>query len=180
MLIPVRYTSCFLPNPDKAFSVLWNELGWERRADAPRREYWTNVFGRDYTYGRGVGVRTYKSRPTHKVVDQVAAALERDFSIVFEGCFLNGYENERDALGWHADDDPAIDHSKPIAVVTLGGPRAIQFRPKEVDQRSEIMLEPGSLLMMLPGMQATHLHRIPKASFKAKPRISLTFRGLLP
>lgn len=47
------------------------------------------------------------------------------------GCFLNMYEDGTDALGWHADDDPSIDHDKPIAVVTLGQGRMIHYRGKD-------------------------------------------------
>lgn len=179
MSAPVTYTTGFVADPDEAFESLWRDLSWERRSDAPRREYWTNSLGVDYSYGHGVGRRTYSPRPSHPIIDAISGALFVNVGFIYEACFLNGYEGERDSLGWHADDDPVIDHSRPIAVVTVGGGRAIQFRPKDGDEREEVFLQPGSLLLMLPGMQGSHLHRIPKASFKAKPRISLTFRSLL-
>jgi alkylated DNA repair dioxygenase AlkB len=180
---------------DEMFVTLWNELNWERRPDAPRREYWTNVYDRSYTYGRGAGTRTYDAQPITREILTVSESLNQDprVSTFFEGCFLNGYEDARDWLGWHEDDDPGIDHSKPIAVVTLYGgpgvdkPRSIQFREKlgEVDGKptyGEIIdqpLEHGSLCLMPAGFQSTYQHRIPKAGFESKARISLTFRSLL-
>lgn len=188
------------------FDQFWNELTWERRDDAPRREYWTNVFGRDYSYGRGAGLRTYHSQPSNNEIDHINLLIEHllytsglwdqdkgSDDVYFEGCFLNGYENNRDWLGWHEDDDPGIDHTRPIAIVTLYGgegadtPRSIQFRKKlgEVDGKmtygpvEDRPLEQGSLCLMPAGFQSTHQHRIPKAGFDSKKRISLTFRGLL-
>lgn len=185
---PVTYVPGFVDDPDAWFSRLWAELAWERRPDAPRREYWTNTLERPYTYGRGAGVRTYEPRPAHPLVDEARNRLSDAYGFRLEGCFLNGYEGKRDWLGWHEDDDPGIDHSKPIAVITVGQGRNIQFREvmepalpgfKGVHGPVEtLMLESGSLLLMHAGMQSTHQHRIPKADFEAKPRISLTFRGL--
>lgn len=182
---------------DAAFNRLWNDLSWERRGDAPRREYWTNVFSRDYSYGRGAGLRTYSSQPMQGDIRDIGMLLLTDprVAVDYEGCFLNGYEGAKDWLGWHEDDDPGIDHSKPIAIVTLYGgegvstPRNIQFREKlGIDEATGKMtygevvdqpLEQGSLCLMPAGFQATHQHRIPKAGFQTKSRISLTFRALL-
>ena len=178
---PVIYTASFLNQEEarQCFNILWNELEWERREGAPRREYWTNTLGRDYTYGRGIGVRTYNSKPTHEIIEQVRSRLKVQLGFEYEGCFLNGYENNRDSLNWHADDDPGINHERPIAVVTVGAGREIQFKEQTPDSISEkLMLEPGSLLLMNAGMQSTHFHRIPKAGFIVEPRISLTFRSL--
>lgn len=177
---PVTYEPGFVSDPDVIFDALWNELEWEHRPGAPRREYWTNTFNRDYTYGRDLGQRTYSSRPTHPMVELVSDLLEEKLGFRYEGCFLNGYATASDALGPHADDDPGINHSRPIAVVTVGGGREIEcIDLKDRTLKARQMLEPGSLFLMHAGMQSTHLHRIPKAGWVVvKPRISLTFRAL--
>jgi alkylated DNA repair dioxygenase AlkB len=175
------------------FDRLWNGLNWEKRSDAPRREYWTNVGNRDYSYGRGAGLRTYTAQPTVYDIETIRDRLNLEYGVFFEGCFLNGYEGAKDWLGWHEDDDPGIDHTKPIAIVTLYGghgsekPRSIQFREKlgEVDGKMtygetvDLPLEQGSLCLMPAGFQSTHQHRIPKAGFESRSRISLTFRSLI-
>jgi alkylated DNA repair dioxygenase AlkB len=181
------YKETFI-DPDNKFNILWNELDWERRDDAPRREYWYNTLNRPYSYGRGAGLRTYYPRPTHSVIEGITDILETELGFRYEGCFLNSYETSRDALGWHSDDDPGIDHNYPIAVVSLYGDgpsngfRVIQTKKIASDsERSDIesfILKDGSLFLMDAGSQSTHLHRIPKAGFVAKPRISLTYRKL--
>jgi alkylated DNA repair dioxygenase AlkB len=180
----------------EAFAALWNELAWERRDDAPRFEYWTNTFGRDYTYGRGAGVRTYSSNTTHRSIERVNDLLEERLGFRYEGCFLNGYDtsrNKQDWLGWHEDDDAGINHDRAIAVVTLYGvedakARKIAFREKlgvGADGKmtygpvDEIELANGSLILMPAGFQSTHQHAIPKVSGAWDSRISMTYRSLL-
>lgn len=186
---PVTYIPNFVEFPAIWFDRLWSELAWEKRPDAPRKEYWTNLFGRSYTYGRGAGERTYDARPDHPLIVAARTELADRFGFMLEGCFLNGYGTSRDWLGWHADDDPGIDHTKPIAVITVGQGRPIEFRevlePKTETSKAvygpveRVMLESGSLLLMHAGMQATHEHRIPKLGHEVKPRISMTYRGLV-
>lgn len=178
---PVRYSPVFY-SPSIADDV-FNELlslDWEKRPDAPRREYWCNDFGQPYTYGRGRGQRTYQARPIPKRVHSARMGMAAYGMGYFEGCFLNLYEDDRQALGWHADDDPGIDHTRPIVVITLGQPRVIQFKRQDgTGDVAGVLLGHGSIFTMLPGMQQTHFHRIPKASFRADARISMTFRGLV-
>lgn len=182
MNAPVTYDPTYLSTQvaDWLFDKLWSEAPWERREFAPRREYWTNIFGQSYTYGRGAGERTYLSQPEHIGVTMASAMLHLRLGFVYEGCFLNGYDDGSDALGWHADDDPFIDHAKPIAVISLGGERDIQFKSKEPGSHPETqLLKHGSLLLMHAGMQDTHYHRIPKTDKLVPARISLTFRSLI-
>ena len=177
-MAPIKYIKGFIPNPDEMFETLWNELAWVNRTHR-RIEYWTNIYDRPYTYGSGEGARTYEAQPTHPLVEEVKALLEPEVGFLYEACFLNGYAAKENGLEWHADDDPNIDHSRPIAVVTVGGGRDIEFMVQgDKSTKQRVFLEPGSLLLMLPGMQSTHFHRIPKAGFEAKPRISFTYRGL--
>lgn len=191
-MVDLPYISNFLDDviAKTAFTALIEDLDWEHRVTA-RREYWTNIFGQAYTYGSGLGKRTYQSRPSHPTINLITDSLEALFGFRYEGCFLNRYDDARDALGWHADDDVSINHTRPIAVVTLGSPRMIQVKPREslfistepvfdapATELQSWMLQPGSLFVMPAGMQQTHLHRIPKASRAVCARISLTYRSI--
>lgn len=202
---PVTYIDDYVNDPAEKFLRLWNELNWEDRT-ARRREYWTNIFNRSYTYGSDESARSYDPQATHPVIEEITDDLEALLGFRYEACFLNGYETGRNALSWHADDDPGIDHSRPIAVVTLydgpvvpvavketkqglvisptkpgHGARSIQFKPYGGDKTTveTLSLAQGSLALMLPGMQDTYFHQIPNAGgYVTRPRISLTFRGL--
>lgn len=179
---------------NEIFSVLWNGLDWERRGNTPRREWYHDKLGEPYTYGKGVGVRTYESHsinePTGQYLYQIWRNVEDYIGFGMDVCFINGYEDKRDQLGWHADDSPEMDDDRPIAIVTFGGEREIMFRRDKEKylqthesaddlnlEVTKLLLNHGSLCVMPAGFQDTHQHRIPKASAEVKPRISLTFRG---
>lgn len=179
-MAPVHYRPGFVQNPGEAFAALWEGLPWEHRPGTPRREFYANDANVPYTYGRGEGIRTYMPQPLHEVALAIRHDLERVTAARFEVCFINGYSNGSDFLGWHADDSPEMDDARPIAIVSLGAEREIWFRAKALqgpEQVEKLKLGAGSLCMMAPGMQDLYQHRIPKAGFVCGPRISLTFRG---
>lgn len=176
--VPISYEAGFIADADAAFSELWNGLAWERREGTPRREFYANDAGADYTYGVGAGRRTYKPAAWHERMLAIQFAIEKVTGTKFNVCFLNGYENSRDSLGWHSDDSFEMDDARPIAIVSLGAAREIWFCPKnDKTDVTKLTLASGSLCLMAPYMQDTHMHRIPKAGFECGPRISLTFRG---
>lgn len=212
--IPVVYYSEFISKDKELFDILWNELDWQRIGLTPRREYYCNDVNKPYTYGKGEHARTYAVQPWHPEILTIKNLVEKELNTKFEVCFLNGYENSKDQLGWHSDNSPEMDDDRPIAIVTLGAKREIWFRTipyndgkcvacngsgyydtsingkipscgscngtgKSSDDSlvTPVSLESGSLCVMDKGMQDTHQHRIPKASYDCGPRISLTFRG---
>ena len=178
MTVPFEYIPGFIENPDAVFKVLWTEIDWRRIGQTPRREYYCNDFPKAYTYGKGAGVRTYETQPYHPVMLEMRRKLETLTKTTFEALFLNGYENSRDSLFWHADDSPEMDDARPIAIISLGAEREIWFAPNDdMKDVTKLRLGNGSLCLMAPGMQETHKHRIPKAGYECGPRISLTFRG---
>lgn len=107
--LPVTYFSDFVQEPGAAFIELRDGLDWERRADAPRSEYYCNDYPESYIYGRGKGRRLYEPRPYHPRIIAIRTALEKLTGATFEVCFLNRYLNQSDQLGWHADDSPEMD-----------------------------------------------------------------------
>lgn len=138
-----------------------------------------------YTYGKGIGERTYTSTPFAAGVREAMEVLNVELAGRGWGpvnvCFLNRYDNEREHLGWHADDHAGTDHSRPIAVVSFGEPREIWWRPTgrpgEVPPDCRQLLGDGSLFVMPPGFQDAYQHRIPKGGRPMGPRVSLTFRA---
>lgn len=167
-----------------AYETLRDNVEWLNVA-GNRLEYWTNTLGRSYTYGQGIGQRTYESKPSNSIVEFYRERLLNATGADFNACFINYYRDGTDSIGWHADDDPGIDHDFPIAVVTLGNGRRIEFKSNEKGSHPDgYFLENGSLFVMNPGMQLSHKHRIPKVTNEATliqpigPRISLTYRVL--
>lgn len=178
MKTPIVYTPEFIKKPDLAFEALWNELDWVRHGLVPRREYYSNDIDAAYSYGKADFARVYPTQPWHPEMREIQQKVQDALGVTLEVCFLNGYEHNRDQLGWHADDSPEMDDTRPIAIVTLGAERDIMFATKHNrDQVERLKLQHGSLCIMPAGMQETHVHRIPKADRVVGARISLTFRG---
>lgn len=188
---PIIYTENWLREEaaDASFIRLWDELAWVRHDKVPRREYYVHALDKPYSYGLAEYARTYESQPMHPTLLQIWMKAEAQYGHAFETCFLNGYEDGKDFLGWHSDNSPEMDDARPILIVTLGAEREIWFRVRPELLRDgwggehtvpveKLTLGHGSLCEMKPGMQDTHQHRIPKAGFEnCGPRISLTFRG---
>ena len=180
MAVPFIYVPNFIENPAAVFETLWNDIAWLRIGNTPRREYYCNDFPKDYTYGSGAGVRTYAPQPYHPLMLGMRRKLEAFAKASFEALFLNGYENCRDSLGWHADKSPEMDPKRPIGIISVGAEREIWFAPNDnLKDVTKLKLESGSLCLMAAGMQETHVHRIPKAGYECGPRISLTYRGYI-
>lgn len=168
---------------DIDFESISRAHSWINRDGAPRDEcFMSTRLNESYTYGSGRGVRTYWPVAYTPLVEEIRLRVKEVTGIDYEACFSNLYSDEIKHLGWHADDSPSIDHTCGIAVLSFGAEREIWFRKngtKGVEAISKLSLPHGSLLMMPPGFQQTHQHRIPKHGAHSDPRISLTFRKLI-
>lgn len=165
---------------------LMQEVTWLQRVEARSEAFMSDVV-RSYTYGAGRGERTYTSGPFEAGVDEVMGRLNLDLAQLGYGsmnvCFLNRYDGRNQQLGWHADDHPGTDHTRPIVVLSFGQAREIWWRTNgqtgEVPASQRRLLEDGSMFIMPPGFQSTHQHRIPKGDREMACRVSLTFRAFL-
>jgi len=116
----------------------------------------------------------------------------------FNSCFLNLYRHGHDFCNWHSDIHPQLGRNPPVASVSLGATRAIEFR-KKIGSPNFIRfpLLPGSLLIMEGATQVTliqnfsmfellpnfvilsqedWLHSIPRDVTISAEGINLTFR----
>jgi alkylated DNA repair dioxygenase AlkB len=167
------------------YAHIYLETDWVWRTGARAEAFMTEVPGVPYQYGKQPFEREYHSTEMLPIVkaimDEVNIELTHFRHVKpVNGCFLNRYDNQWHALGWHSDDFEGMDHEAPVAVISLGQPRDIWWRPigqsgtVPDDQRQ--LLASGSLFIMPPGFQHTHQHRIPKGDREMGPRVSLTFR----
>lgn len=174
----ILYTSSFIKEPNTIYSKLL-ELNWLSVTEA-RMEYFMSDIPRSYTYGNGLHAREYVSNEYSKEVLEIQNLLNKDHNANYNVCFLNRYNNQRNQLGWHADDSPSMDFDHPISVVSFGAEREIWWKLKGetgiVPTYQRQKLENGSLFIMPAGFQRTHFHRIPRADREVGVRISLTFR----
>ena len=104
------------------------------------------------------------------------ARLVRELGVAFDSVLANLYRDGRDAMGWHADDEPELGPEPVIASVSLGATRRFVLRHRDGAPRLAIHLPAGSLLLMQGATQAHYRHALPRTARPVGPRINLTFR----
>ena len=179
---PVKLMRGFLSQDvaDAALAALLAELPWEHRISRmygkevliPRMEVW--VADHAYTYSH----REYQPALWTPALLTLKAKVEAGIDDKFNSVLVNRYENEKDSVGWHADNEPEMSHEHSIASLSLGATRYFEMR-QDGGPIQRIELEHGSLLVMRPGMQRDWKHQVPKAKQSCGVRVNLTFRWMI-
>ncbi|QED37638.1 alpha-ketoglutarate-dependent dioxygenase AlkB [Antarcticibacterium arcticum] len=98
----------------------------------------------------------------------------------FTHCLANLYRNGKDSMGLHSDNEKELGKDPVIASVSLGATRKFILKHRhDKDQKHEIALEHGSLLLMMGATQHFWKHELPKTKLVTEPRINLTFRKII-
>lgn len=113
-------------------------------------------------------------------LQELRKELEKYTPIHFTHCLANLYRNGNDSMGLHSDDEKELGNNPVIASISLGATRKFKLKHKVMkDQKFEIDLESGSLLLMQGSTQHFWKHELPKSKKDTGARINLTFRRIL-
>mmetsp|Transcript_13371 Transcript_13371/g.29490 ORF Transcript_13371/g.29490 Transcript_13371/m.29490 type:complete len:153 (+) Transcript_13371:605-1063(+) len=132
----------------------------------------------------------------HPIVKYLKEAIERRVAdvcgqrIQFNSCLMNHYRSGEDAIGFHADDEKVYGRNPIIASVSFGAERDFVLRRKKPavstgrstslqSDRRTVLLEHGSVLVMMGSIQHHWHHSLPVRKKISQPRINLTFRRIL-
>ena len=96
----------------------------------------------------------------------------------FNSCLLNYYPSGDEGMGYHADDEKELGHQPIIASLSLGATRKFIFKHKKAQDKIELYLESGQLIVMHGDTQKYWKHSITKTKTVSEGRISLTFRQM--
>jgi alkylated DNA repair dioxygenase AlkB len=166
---------------ENLFRALTQNIAWKqeqiqvpgRKVPLPRLTAWYGDEGKVYRYS---GITVYPHAWTD-LLRGIKARVEGVAGIAFNSVLLNLYRTEHDSVAWHSDDEPELGVNPVIASVSFGAARNFQFKHiHQPELRQEILLTPGSLLVMRGTTQHFWRHRIPKTTQPHGPRINLTFR----
>ena len=134
----------------------------------------------DRPYAYAYSGITRSARPWTADLVALKQAVEEQTGATFNSCLLNYYHHGGEGMGWHSDDEKELAAQAPIASLSFGAGRRFCFQPKQPPQSSiEIVLEPGSLLLMRGETQRHWRHALPKALRVKTPRVNLTFRTMV-
>ncbi|MEO5582418.1 MAG: alpha-ketoglutarate-dependent dioxygenase AlkB [Saprospiraceae bacterium] len=139
-----------------------------------RKVAWYGDDGFDYSYSN-----TTRSALgwTKELMELRALVIEKTQSS-FNSCLLNLYHDGDEGMAWHSDDEKSLEGNAPIASLSFGAERRFLFRHRKTLETIELMLSPGSLLIMKGSTQSHWVHSLPKSKKIKSPRINLTFRSM--
>ena len=113
---------------------------------------------------------------THELL-LIKDRIEKFTSESYNSCLLNLYHDGSEGMGWHSDNESTLQKNATIASLSLGACRRFYFKHKKTNEKKEITLDNGSILLMKGEIQSNWLHQLPKMIKIKNPRINLTFRA---
>lgn len=175
--------------PSPLFYNLVTELPWQedivtlfgKTHVTTRQIVWMGDSDIDYQYSG----HTRQTIPWTDTVFHVKHHIEQkllDLGIDanFNSCLLNYYPSGEDGMGYHADDERELGEQPVIASLSLGATRKFVFKHKKTQDKVELYLESGQLIVMHGDTQSFWKHSITKTKKVTTGRISLTFRQIYP
>ncbi|MFT0772901.1 alpha-ketoglutarate-dependent dioxygenase AlkB family protein [Psychrobacter aquimaris] len=170
------------------YHTLLNELPWQsdivtlfgKTHITTRKIVWMGDKNANYQYSGHVRQTVPWSDIVFHVKQEIEQALaEAGVTANFNTCLLNYYPSGADGMGYHADDENELGHQPVIASLSLGATRKFVFKHKKTQDKVELYLESGQLVVMHGDTQTFWKHTITKTKTVDTGRISLTFRHML-
>ena len=157
-------------------------------AETPWRSEIVTVYGKQHLQPRltaayGDARYTYSGLtidplPWTALLLAIKAAVEAACAYKFNSVLLNYYRDERDSMGMHSDDEPALGRNPVVASVSFGATRTFILRHKASRRTVKLDLPDGCLLLMAGALQHHWQHGINKSARGMGARVNLTFRSI--
>jgi alkylated DNA repair dioxygenase AlkB len=156
-------------------SISWKQesmMMYGRNVLFPRLTAWYGDNDKPYSFS---GI-TLNPHPWTKELTQIRKDIEGICKTQFNSVLLNRYRNGNDSISWHTDAEKELGRNPIIASVNFGAERTFQLRHIETNERIDILLKHGTLLVMKDELQHYWQHQVPKTKKVTNERINLTFR----
>lgn len=165
------------------FQTLLTEIFWEndevimfgKKIITKRKVAWYGDEPFAYTYSQVKKT----ALPWNDGLLSIKKKIEDLSGETYNSCLLNLYHDGQEGMGWHTDDEKELKKEGAIASISLGASRKFSFKHKSTQEKLDILLENGSLLVMKGTTQSNWLHRLPPSTKISVPRINLTFRTIV-
>ena len=169
------------------YNALLTDLPWQpdivtlfgKTHVTTRQIVWMGDTEADYQYSGHVRQTVPWSSTVFHVKQDIEQALAKiGVTANFNTCLLNYYPTGSDGMGYHADDEKELGAQPIIASLSLGATRKFVFKHKKTQDKVELHLESGQLVVMHGDTQTFWKHTITKTKKVSEGRISLTFRKM--
>ena len=195
----VLFNRNFLSNSfsQELFKYLENKAGWEQQQikmfgkvyDIPRLTAWYGEPDAGYVYS-GIINKPMPCLPELKKlnirIEEACSKWDSEnkdknpMNAEFNSLLLNKYRDGNDKVSWHCDDEKEFGQNPVIASISLGETRKFQIRNlDDKSQKSEFLLNSGSLIIMKDAFQHNWEHQVPVQKPVKSSRINLTFRKVI-
>ena len=163
------------------FDTLQKEIPWQQDDikvygkvyPQPRLTALFGNEGKSYSYSN-ITMHPHKWSP---LLMSIKEKVEKTTEAIYSTVLLNYYRDGKDSNGWHADNEKELGTNPIIASLSFGAERMFQLKHNAIpNQKINIPLAHGSLLVMKGTTQHFWKHQIPKTTKPIGPRINLTFR----
>lgn len=171
-----------IKNADFYLKTLLEKIEWKndeaiiygKRITTKRKVAWYGDLPFAYTYSN----TTKYALPWTTVLLELKELIEIKTGEKFNSCLLNLYHDGNEGMAWHSDAEKDLIKNGAIGSFSLGAERRFTFKHKLTNEKREIFLEHGSLLIMKGTTQTNWLHRLPPMKRITNLRINLTFRTI--
>lgn len=163
--------------------VLRNNIDWKqesmnmygKQVMFPRLTSWYGDNDKPYSFS-GIKLNPH---PWNKELLEIKNLIEPFCEVKFNSVLLNLYRDGNDSISWHTDAEKELGKNPLIASVNFGAERKFQIKHNDTQEKHEIILKHGSLLIMKGELQHFWKHQVPKQNGITKERINLTFRVII-
>jgi alpha-ketoglutarate-dependent dioxygenase alkB family protein 2 len=122
---------------------------------------------------------TLPTKPWTETLRNVKEYVESILDEKFNYVLINRYATGQQYIAHHADNEKSLDKLAPIATISLGAVRHLNFRHiKDHNKTMTLTLEHGSMVVLNFPTNLHYHHSILKKPEIIQPRISLTFRRM--
>lgn len=171
-----------LKEADGLYEQLLQQIAWQhdeamvfgKRIQTKRKVAWYGNKPFEYTYS---GL-TKRALPWTALLQNLKSIIEQQTGETFNSCLLNLYHSGEEGMAWHSDGEKDLKKNGAIASLSFGAERKFAFKHKRTQEKVQLVLQHGSLLVMKDTTQTHWLHRLSPTKLIKKPRINLTFRTI--
>lgn len=168
----------------KLYNHFANNINWKNDE--------VNLFGKHYILDRKSAMYSTinadyfyagKNHITNEYTKAIFLIQEKINSLLpnlnFNSVLFNWYKNGSQKMGWHSDNEKELGDNPMIASLSLGAERRFDLKHNIIkNEKFQIYLPSGSLIIMGKGIQQNWKHQIPAQKKIMDGRINLTFRSL--
>jgi alkylated DNA repair dioxygenase AlkB len=140
-----------------------------------RKVAWYGEKPFEYTYSN----TTKQALLWTKELLELKELIEKETGETFNSCLLNLYHTGEEGMAWHSDGEKDLKKDGAIGSMSFGAERKFAFKHKKNQEKVELFLEHGSLLVMKDTTQTHWLHRLPPTKRVTSARVNLTFRTIV-